>query len=152
MTKDEFLKRFEQALSAKYQAQIQLQLLHLEAKLAAASPNFTHNLNPDNLNNLNKSPAKSSIHNFISEHSELLEPQDIQFLQKGEARTQEVSKFLTENDYFEISPRTVARKIGTWYRPGKSDDQGHGKIRMVDTRSVIERHLIYGNTEEEQER
>jgi hypothetical protein len=140
MAKDEFLQEFEQALTQIAVGKVKLKVLKMQARL---------HLQPKAIHKIGKAQVKNRIDEFIDSHPEL-EPEDIEFLRKGEVGTIEVAKFLTDNNYLEISPKTVARNIGTWYRPGKSDDRGHGKKRMVDTISVIERHLIYGDSEKKQ--
>jgi hypothetical protein len=127
MTKAEILKELEMELAEMKRREARIDFLKLLLKHSSDDEGATR-------------PSK--LQKFIADHPDL-EPHDIEFLRKGEVTTLEVSKFLTDNSYCEISPRTVARRIGSWYRPGKSDDHGHGKKRMVETLSVIERHLTY---------
>ncbi|KLU02961.1 hypothetical protein RISK_004931 [Rhodopirellula islandica] len=80
-------------------------------------------------------PSKSSTEQFIDDHRDKLEPDDIEFLSERHRGAKEVAR------YSEISESTLKRMADTGKLEVRHTDAGHRRYRTL---SVV-RHLIEGD-------
>lgn len=140
---EDLLKRAEEILTRRFQAEKDWELLQLERELRGMEP-APAQPKPK------KKKRLTANEKFIRDYEHLLEPPDIEFLSKRERTSTEVTEYFGWDDRNKAT-KMLRDKKGP-FEPGPTDNPG-GNRRMFDTLSVVKYMIGFdAETQEKQDR